>query len=146
MRVAIGGVFKTVDSIKISAGGVWKPVNSTRVSIGGVWKTGETFAPPITLAITPATVRATGIGLGPDTLYTDPATAMPTGGAGPYTYAWTRLTGSGAATTPTAATTTFSALVPAGTIITGTFRCTVTDALGSTAIASVNARFDNLGT
>lgn len=145
MRVVVGGAYKTVDSIKVCAGGVWKPVASTRLSPAGVWKVGEIFTRPLSLAITPATVSGSGEIGRALLIFTDAATATPTGGSAPYTYAWTRLTGSGAAFSPTAAATKFSATVPASTLYSGTFRCTVTDALGATAIASVSASFENIG-
>lgn len=63
-----------------------------------------------------------------------------TGGTGPYTYAWTRVSGDSAisATSPAAATTTFTATVPRDGERTGVWRCTVTDSLAATAFVDVS--------
>ena len=72
---------------------------------------------------------------------TNAVTVTAVGGTGPYTYAWTRLSGSTAvdADSPTNATTTFTAIVPRDGVCTATFRCTVTDSLGSTGTVNVVA-------
>lgn len=66
-------------------------------------------------------------------------TTTPSGGTGPYTYAWTRVSGSASiqATAPTAATSAFLAGLYDGTTKTATFRCTVTDSLAATATIDV---------
>lgn len=76
----------------------------------------------------------------------DSVTVTPAGGTGPYTYAWTRLSGASSIspTAPTAATTTFSANVPRDTTVTATFRCTVTDSLAATATVDVNVELSYL--
>ena len=103
------------------------------------------LASPLSLAITPGAVG--GLAYGSGTVTTDAATATPTGGVAPYTYAWTVVSHSNA--TPPAANS------PASNISTFTqtavvetddavFRCTVTDDNGATAFADLPAFFQNV--
>jgi hypothetical protein len=73
---------------------------------------------------------------------TPAAVASPSGGLAPYTYAWTFSVGGASIviTSPTAASTTFSAsgLSSAGETRSGTAVCTVTDSLGQTGTCSVS--------
>lgn len=66
-------------------------------------------------------------------------TVTAVGGTGPYTYAWTRLSGSAAvfADSSTDASTTFSASICFGSR-SAVFRCTVTDSLSATAAVDVS--------
>lgn len=80
---------------------------------------------------------------------TSAATVTATGGAEPYTYAWSLVSDDGAGGTwsaiaPTSATTPFlaSAVAP-GTGSSAIFSCTVTDARGATASVTVGATADN---
>ena len=82
------------------------------------------------------------------TVSTSPtSTATASGGAGGYTYAWTRISGSTAitASNPSSASTTFSGSVPINTLITAVFRCTVTDSASNTASqdVSVSLAYEN---
>lgn len=67
-------------------------------------------------------------------------TAIPAGGSGTYTYAWTLIVDPGGVTinSATAAATTFGLTVTAGATIQATARCTVTDSVsGATATVDV---------
>ncbi len=69
---------------------------------------------------------------------TSAVTAMPSGGTGPYTYAWalTDANEGWSALSPSSAMTQFRrTAVEAGTTETATFECTVTDALGAVAVS-----------
>lgn len=84
------------------------------------------------------------------TVTSNSVTATPVGGTGPYTYAWTWLSGDSAvaANSPTSASTTFSAIVPKWDSREATMRVTVTDSLSATATADifVMLRHDGTGT
>jgi hypothetical protein len=83
------------------------------------------------------------------TVATDLVEVTVTGGQAPFTYSWARV-GSGSPawtiSNPAAASTRFSTTVSAGTIETATFRCTVTDALGSVLASNdCEATVENFG-
>lgn len=89
----------------------------------------------------PSSVHKTGSTTGAPKLLTTPSvTATPSGGTGPYTYSWTRVSGSAliSATSPASPTTAFSATLNPDDHETADFICTVTDANGATATASVS--------
>lgn len=74
------------------------------------------------------------------TVTSNNVTVSVTGGTGPYTYSWVRLSGDSAvsATASTSATTAFSATIGKNGEKTATFRCTVTDSLLATDTVSVS--------
>lgn len=74
-------------------------------------------------------------------LTTASTTVTATGGTAPYTYAWTRLSGSTsiAADSASSATTTFTGTsLTAGSTNTAVFRCTITDNVAATKTVDVN--------
>lgn len=101
--------------------------------------------PPLTASAFPTTVSGSDTVVAPDssTATTNSTTVTPSGGAAPYTYAWSYLSGvTATVNSATSATTTFSRTVfidnPGQTINrTGVYRCTVTDSTSQTATADV---------
>jgi hypothetical protein len=76
---------------------------------------------------------------GPGTATTGSVTVTASGGTGPYTYAWTNVSGETfTVTSPTAASTTFSITVAADDVKTAEYRCTVTDSLAATYAVDVS--------
>lgn len=131
MRARIDGAWREVTSGRVRIAGTWKNIATVRVYVGGAWKDAESFFAPFTaLTVSPETIeRFAEVGT---TLTTQAATATPTGGTPPYTYAWSRVSGdtSISITSPTSASTTFSRFVAAETTYSAVFQCVATDALG----------------
>ena len=74
---------------------------------------------------------------GPGAITSNIDTATASGGTGPYTYAWTYVSGSSfTITAPSTAATAFSTTLTASQYKNGTYRCTATDSLGATAAAN----------
>ncbi len=98
------------------------------------------YIKPLTVVITPSSVAGSS-NFPP--VVTNPATATPDGGKAPYSYAWTKVTGSAPsqADSPSASSTTFSSTQLPG-LINETWKCTVTDAVGFTAEDEVDVTFN----
>lgn len=103
----------------------------------------------MTAGLSRLAVDGFGDSTGAITITTQGVAAAPSGGVGPYSYAWAQ-TGGDTATilAPTGATTAFSfAGVNPGSSASGTFVCTITDANGSTAQTdAVTATATNVNT
>lgn len=109
-------------------------------ALGGV----ASAAPSVTI---PASVSKDGT---TTPLTTSSVAAVVADGTAPFTYSWVRTTGSLdiTADTPTASSTAFSGanLDVAGETLTATFDCTVTDAVGRTAVDSITVTIQRYGT
>jgi hypothetical protein len=117
------------------AGGVLRTIQS--IAVRDASNTLHTVFTSLRASALPASVTAyIDAALGTSAT-TNPATATPIGGQGPFTYAWTQVGDDGSAWTinaPTAATTSFTAnSVPPSETQTASFACTITDASGATA-------------
>lgn len=102
----------------------------------------------LSLSITPGFADGSFFapGLGPviQTVGTNSVTATPSGGTGPYTYLWTRVSGDSALVcgNATVATTGWSANLGRNTFVSAVWRCTVTDSLSATAFADIPVSAD----
>lgn len=137
-----GAAWTTVSAIKRWDGAAWVDVAAVKRWDGSAWvDTGwGGGGGGLSATVSPGTAEGFGTGEEPaELVISNSVTVTPTGGTGPYTYAWTRLSGSSSiyATSPTAATTTFHATIYIGPSRTATFRCTVTDSLSATAVVDV---------
>lgn len=93
-------------------------------------------AETVAFYITPDKISIGAGDFDPGTLETESVTITITGGTAPYTIAWDTA-GDIDPTSPTAATTTFSAFVPSGTTLSEQKTCTVTDATSATATTTI---------
>jgi hypothetical protein len=142
MDAYIGGAWRSVASGDVRIDGQWRRLTRCEAYIGGAWRTGKTFTPPLSVSISPTTLNAISLA---SPVISEGATATPTGGLGPYTYSWTRITGTlGSATSPTLASTNFAAFTSDGESGSSTFRCTVTDSRSSTATADITVFFSDI--
>lgn len=110
---------------------------------GSAWKLVQSFAPPMTLNVTP---EIGGFSSSPSggVITSSPATASPVGGVGPYSYAWSKVSGDTLTiTAANNATTRFQANVGPGDIRFAIYRCTATDSLGTTAQGEVSITLTN---
>lgn len=104
-----------------------------------------------TLAVvaSPASVSGFAASDFPATITLNITQASPSGGAAPYTYAWTKLSDDGGTWSIQNATSQATRFVCAnvgpGIDYSATFRCTVTDSVGGTGTVDVLANVTNLG-
>lgn len=89
---------------------------------------------------------AFGSRVGSGLVTTASVTVSPTGGTGPYTYAWTLETGNFTILSPTSATTTFRGSVTVGETTEDVATCTVTDSLAATTSVSIGVAIYGEGT
>jgi hypothetical protein len=134
ISVRVSSTWKTVASGLVRVGGAWKAIASAQVYTGGAWKAIPGFAPAMTASISPS--EAVGYIFGTGTATSNNVTCSPSGGTAPYSYSWVMVSGGAAPTNPTSATTAFSQSLAYETA-TGEASCTITDANGTTANASV---------
>lgn len=96
-------------------------------------------------SVNPFSVIGTILGTGAVT--TDSATVTPSGGTGPYTYAWAYVSGYASFTTnsPTSATTTWTGSITLpGQDRSAVYRCTVTDSLAATASVTIGVSISEI--
>ncbi|MFD1104267.1 PKD domain-containing protein [Sphingobium olei] len=114
-------------------------IRTLKVLDNGVLRTVGSFIQPLSVSISPATASGRRATSGEAT--TNTVTASVSGGQGPYTYSWVRVSndnpGVPIATNPSGATTAFRGY-PDGDAV---FQVNVTDALGNTASGQVAVTF-----
>lgn len=138
-KVLNAGTLRTITRGYVRQAGVLRQLKTAKVMDGGVLRTVGIFVQPLALSITPTTVL--GIADATGTATTGTAQAVPAGGFSPYTYLWSHVSGVTATIlSPTLASTAFRRVLGVE-FETAVFRCTVTDSVGGTAQATVNATF-----
>lgn len=150
MRVYLPGGWKEVSAAKFWTGSKWAALTRALFFDGSVWREIATFTPPLALENNPSSVSGIIFSDSSQGVRTNKTTATPSGGLGPFTYQYTLLTHNGptepAPASPTMATTDFvQGNVGPGQVYQASFRCTVTDSLGQTAISTIQATFTNGG-
>lgn len=148
MKIRVGGATRTITAGKVKQSGVERALRTIKVMDGGTLRTVAIFTTPLTASATPSSVTGSTRIAQPTTVTTASTTAAPSGGTGPYTYAWVRVSyAGGAAPTITAASSASTAFQQASDIsfatYTAVFRVTITDVFGQTATADVSASFYN---
>lgn len=121
--VKTGGAFEPVLQPYVKDGGSWEPVLNAWTKTAGAW---ELIWTGFTVAATPASETVeTDLPTVSSSLFT----ATPTGGVGPFTYAWSKVSGDSIViTTPTLQTTRFQAnTMTSGSSRSAVFECAVTD-------------------
>lgn len=112
--------------------------SSTNPATTGLAAAAASISTTLNAAASPSSLSISGTGT---PLTTASTTVTPTGGTSPYTYAWTRISGSTliTANSASAATTTFTgSSLASGTTYSAVFRCTVTDNVAATKTVDVN--------
>lgn len=148
MKVRTAGALKTITSAKVKVAGVVRTLRTIKVMNGGVLRTVAIFTTPMTASVSPTSVTGSTRIAEPTIVTTAGATASPSGGTGPYTYSWVRVSyAGGAAPTITASTNATTAFKQASDLsyntYTAVFRVTITDVFGQTDTADVAASFYN---
>lgn len=141
MQVRLNGSWPTITSAKAYLNGDWRTLINGKAYVSGTWRDIANFAQALSsLTITPNPANYVSDTSG--TFSVSPG-ATPTGGIGPFTYAWSIVTSSGltglSLSNAAYATVTFNATVVGGQGSSGTatLSCTATDSLGATATATV---------
>lgn len=138
-----GGVLRTITRMRFRDGGTLRNIVRMKVMDGAELRTVATFATPLSLSAN--NVNSVG---SDSNVRSGSSTASPTGGLGPYSYAWTKLSGadllvSGGST----ATANFqSSELVADSFETASYRCTCTDSSGQTATADISVQFGFINT
>ncbi len=146
LKVVVSGVEKDALRADVIVNNVPKAARRIEVWTGSAWKVGHSFLLPLTAAPVPTTASGSVSGLpGIVTVQTNIIVATPSGGQGPYSYAWSIIAGTGITViTGPASNARFRTNMNIG-IRTGTAQCVVTDSLGSTATITVPITLENLG-
>jgi hypothetical protein len=144
MEVRKDGAWRTINTAEAYVGGAWRTLKYVEGYIGGAWRTIASFIQPLTLSV-PATRNNDA----ESSTVTVHVPATPSGGLGPFTYAWTVLSFANATTVTlspaSSATTNVTATgVSQSTPATASVRCVCTDSLGSTASATASCTFQHL--
>lgn len=149
IRLRTSGGAKAVAVIRVRGEGGLQSVSSGWLRTADVLKRVFTGSGDIAVSADPSAVSGYAAVAGSAVITTNQVTATPSGGASPYTYAWTLVTSDGGtwtAKSPTSASTKFSCSgVGAGIDYTATFLCTATDSTGGTGTVEVQAFASNLG-
>lgn len=144
LKAVANGAEKAAERMEVTVGNAQKRVVRVEAWNGSAWKVAQSFAPPISLNVAPSSVFGEGNSAAIILITSSTATATPTGGTAPYTYAWTKVSGDTmTATNPTSASTAFRLGVGPGDVKTATYRCTVTDKNGLTAQDTVSITLTN---
>jgi len=139
MDAFISGAWRTAKRGEVFVAGSWRRITRAEIYTGGQWRRCLSFTPPMTVAISPLTPSGASYPRFPSTqrVTTQQIRATPTGGAMPYSYVWTVLSGGATPDVANMALTTVSAPVPPDSLVQGNVQVTCTDIEGNVAVAQV---------
>ncbi|MBO9624176.1 MAG: hypothetical protein J7500_15820 [Sphingomonas sp.] len=139
MEGFIAGAWRQFLRSEIYLGGQWRRLTRVEGYVGGQWRTLARFVQPLSVSISPTSVYGFANPFKPSvqTVTSGTVVATPSGGLGPYSYAWS------SGNSPTSAFNSFTATLAANTELDFAATLTVTDSLGSTANASVDVTLVN---
>ena len=142
MDAFISGNWRLVRRGEVTVGAVR---NLTRGEIyrSGVWRSIARFTSTLTVSASGVSGYNLNTNNRPARVTSDTAQATPSGGLGPYSYAWAIISGSAAANSPNMAATSFSQTVTSGVTEDSIARVTCTDSLGSVATADITVSLTN---
>ena len=148
LQVRVGGAWKTISGVKVFKGGSWRTIKALLVYANGAWRTVANFTPAgpsgggggaLSLSVSPNPCQGTGFS---STVTTTNCTVTPSGGAAPFTYAWSMQSGLATINSPSFASTAFTRnSVPLGGEIDVVAKCDVTDSLGVHSSITVDVQF-----
>lgn len=145
ISINVSGTWQTLKTVAVNVGGTWQTVKSVWMNVGGTWQ--RVFNSILTAIASPTSVSGTASGTVVVTVVSSATTVTVTGGTPGYTYSWALVSGNALTiTSPSSATTTFSRSMSGNTSVTAVYRCTVHDAVGSTATADVSVELDHNNT
>lgn len=137
-RIRAVGALSSISKMSVRVAGVLRPARALKMMVSGDLKTIVSFVQPLTAEASPNIANGFGASFKPEVVQTSYVTAVPTGGLAPYQYAWAIFSGDSINIGNSAnATTNFSSPLY-GSTTSSVARCTITDALGSTATCDVS--------
>ena len=126
-----------LQTLQVYRNGAWRRLKTLKVYSGGAWRLIGNFVQPLTLNAPDAVAG------GYDSVQTASSTATPAGGLAPYSYSWSKVSGTtmtvSGATTATAGF--LSPTLSVGETVTAVYRCTCTDSAAQTATKDINVTF-----
>lgn len=150
MKTRVSGASVTITAGKAKVAGVLRTLKTVKVMDGGSLRLVATLVPDLTASAIPLLTTGTAFSNSAVTITSSASQASPNGGSGPYSYAWSFVSSTGGSSptilSPSVASTTFQLSgVSNGQTFDCVFRCTITDAFGTTATVDVTASFANFG-
>jgi predicted phage tail protein len=131
------GAWHPITTLYAYRSGAWQRLKTLKTYRGGAWQLVGIFTPPLTLA-------ANNVGVsGYNSVETGSSTATPSGGLGPYSYAWSKVSGDTmTVSSPTTAGTGFgSPTMAPGGYSSAVYQCTCTDSAGQVASTTISVAF-----
>lgn len=148
IKVAVDGELKPIVRIQVMADGALKVVRRVMVYENDQWREVFTAYPVGGFTATPSPNPVSGSRSinSVISVRTAPVTVTASGGAAPYSYAWSQTGGQTCSISdPSSPTTTFAMPLGPESDEMAFFRCTVTDSLGSKVHVPVTGHFVNHG-